>query len=227
MKLKWDKNSNYRFLRNIPVSWIHQAINSHDRTELLFRIGIETIGFTIIFFITNSFSNTKIFPLAVSMISIHTIFWVFNDGLFVVMIVSFSFLTNGGLQKNLFFLKYIKEIFKRADCAEAILIYGSMSRNQFHSRSDIDLRILRKTEILPSLKCMILAVWLRTLAAIKLIPLDLLIVDSMEFLNRQMREDEQPIIVLKADKYSNPKLKSSRNFSDLLKNPEILLRNSS
>ena len=227
MKFKWDKNSKYRFLRNIPASWIHQALNAHDRTELIFRLTAEMSSVIIIFFVLLQFMEWTVLAFISSIIIMHTFFWIFNHGIFVVLIVSFSFLHNGGIKKSISFLEYLKNIFEKADCAKAILIYGSMSRNKFHSRSDIDLRILRKDNFFLSIKCMVLAVWIRMLATIKRIPLDLLVVDSMKFLNSQMRSDEKPIIVLQAESYSIPKFNESKSFAQLLQNPESFLRSHS
>ena len=225
MNLRWNKKSKYRFLRNIPVSWIHQSLSGYDRTEFLFRIFIQLVCFILVFSINTIFILQLRYNLIFSFIITHTLFWIFNGPFMAVMVVSFSKLKNGGIVKVLKIIKYIKADYEASDCAEAVLIYGSFCRKLLHDRSDLDIRVIRKKSLKNSLKCMCIAAKFRFIATFIGMPLDLLVVDSMDFLNSTMRDDEHPVIINRDTNFDHERLNKSIKIDDVFVNPKSVLKN--
>ena len=117
----------------------------------------------------------------------------------------------------------VKAIFLKFDSCEAILIYGSMCRRQFHKRSDLDLRILRRTDSLKGLVALPIGLLLRCFSFFLILPVDLQVVDSMKFLRKQMRPDEKPIVVYSRDDISSLE-PGVLNFSDIKRDPSIVMK---
>jgi hypothetical protein len=75
------------------------------------------------------------------------------------------------------------------------LIYGSLARNAWNSRSDIDIRFLRAPGILNSIHSIFVLLRERSIAVINKQPLDAYLVDGTSFILK-MRKDEKPIVLL-------------------------------
>ena len=92
-----------------------------------------------------------------------------------------------------------------------------MCRGKFHNRSDLDLRIVRRNDSWLGVLCLPIALFLRIVSFFILLPVDLQVADSFEFLDQQMRKDELPIVVYFRDGF-NENLTGKR-FSEIEKNP--------
>ena len=78
---------------------------------------------------------------------------------------------------------------------EAVLIFGSLSRGEIRSTSDLDVRLIRQKGTRNALKAYLLAVKLRILAFMKRFPLDIYTFGDFSYLKR-LREDELPVVIL-------------------------------
>lgn len=219
------KAGKYRAIRNIPIGWVLQALHSTDRSERWFRLLIEGVSiFCVIaglhWMVGSVLQLWQI--VLVSFVGVHTLNWLLTGNFWVYMLDSFSSLTNPGVQNIVAFVERVRLSMKRLDCAETITIYGSMCRSQFHIRSDLDLRIVRRTDSWRGFLALLGGLWFRVISFFLRLPVDLQVVDSTEFLERQMRPDERPIVV-----YERPGatvLNGGRPFDEIRANPNMVLR---
>ncbi len=217
------KAGKYRAFRNIPVGWLTQAIHSTDRSERTFRIVIELLSLGLLLFLMQSLFSpyTLVSCLIVVMIN-HTLMWFLTGNFWVYMLDSFLWVKNGGVHEIIRFTQFIKKTFTRIDCVDAILIYGSMCRNQLHIRSDLDLRVVRRVDGWKGLLALPIGFVVRAYSFFIRMPVDLEVVDSMEFLGRQMRDDEKPLIVYVREGFvvHNP----GRDFAEVVDDPSTVLK---
>lgn len=218
------KQGKYRALRNLPIGWLLQILHSTDKTERWLRIITEVV---LVFALASGLLAVDLIGgwasgLIVSGVVIHTLSWLLIGNFWVYMLDSFLWVKNPGISKVLDYVNLCRDVFVATKSCDAIMIYGSMSRNSFHGRSDLDLRVLRRSGVLNAVKAVYAAMYIKTVAFFRVVPVDLQVVDSMQFLKRQMREDELPIVV-----YSrvdgiihNP----GHQYKDILRNPSIVLR---
>ena len=193
---------NLLFLRWLTVSWTLQAIHTLDKTEKAFRILLEVLLVVIIAAsMTLLVRSRPIWEMAFAiLLSLHTVMWFLNSTMLVGLRECFRFVKNPGIEGTVSFLKYVAKVASNRGAVECVLVYGSMARCKFHDRSDLDVRIIRCKSLLPSLRLMMTAIFLRMVAILCYrIPLDLKVVDSLSFLEVEMRADERPIVV-----YSRP-----------------------
>jgi len=83
-----------------------------------------------------------------------------------------------------------------------------MGRGEFHGRCDLALRVIRKPCLHTGLVAIFVGFIVRENAALQINPVDFQVVDSLQFLDKQMRPDEHPITVLQGPEFmiSNPGL---------------------
>lgn len=219
------KEGKYRALRNIPVGWFMQILHSTDHTERNFRIFLELLLITFFGVFVKKLGavadNTNAF--FVSFVVVHSVSWFFWGNFWVYMLDSFVWIRNPGIFAVLSYINYVRSAFIRSGACDAVLIYGSMCRCAFHERSDLDLRIIRKPGINSALRAIVVGLLVRVPAAIKRIPVDLQVVDSMMFLDRQMRADENPLVVYIDSDFSITRF--GIDYQSVLNNPEIILKN--
>lgn len=155
------------------------------------------------------------FSLALSLL-LHTCFWHFDSTWLVGFREVYHGFKGKGILSIISFMDWSIEELKECDNIVAITIYGSICRHNYHDRSDLDLRIVQERG---SLFAYFKMIKLRIVATYKYrIPLDLKLVDSQSFLQKEMREDEHPIIVY--DKYLDFYDKLGDSYNELKSNPE-------
>ena len=218
------KEGRYRACRNIPVGWVLQVVHSTDRTERLMRILCEMLLILILWSALTlaGFTDSVITKLLVAFVIIHSISWLLIGNFWVYMLDSFYWVKNPGIDSVIYYVEQVRLAYKLKDSANAILIYGSMCRNSFHNRSDLDLRVIRRKGIKSSVVSILVGFSVRAVAFIRKIPVDLQIVDSECFLEKQMRADEFPIVV-----YLRPDFHLKRkglDFEAIKKKPDIVIR---
>lgn len=147
--------------------------------------------------------------------------WLLDGNFWVCMLDSFDQVKNPGIRKIISYVKLSRRLFLLVDTCDAILIYGSMCRSKFHNRSDLDLRILRRKDLWSGYFCLPIALFLRIYSFFTILPVDLQVVDTIEFLNRQMREDELPIVVYLRNGFQLDA--PGRSFDGVEKNPSSVL----
>lgn len=186
--IKWGK---FLFFRWLPVSWGLQAVHVLDIKEMIFRIVLELVPVLAIV----AMSVMGLYPWWVALwafVVLHTAFWLFDSTWLVGFREVYPNFKGKGIQSIISFVDWSIEELKNCDNITAITIYGSICRHKYHDRSDFDLRIVQERA---SLRCFFKMIKLRIVAIYKYrIPIDLKLVDSIEFLKKEMRDDEHPIV---------------------------------
>jgi predicted nucleotidyltransferase len=214
------KHGKYRAIRNIAIGWLSHAIHSTDFSEKLFRIVIELLMMILCFNLVMSkgmFDSDILRSAVLTIIICHTIMWMLDGNFWVYMLDSFYWIKNPGINRIISYVRLCRRSFQVADLCNAILIYGSMCRGEFHERSDLDLRIIRRNDTWLGILCLPVALFLRIVSFFIILPVDLQVADSYKFIDHQMRKDEFPIVVYLRNGYE---LKvAGKNFNEIEKNP--------
>jgi predicted nucleotidyltransferase len=197
-----DKKGLMRAPRNLFVTFFHQSARRMDRTELIYHWGIEVIIITIISVFFMFFDTRKsLSNLLIIWICIHGLNWLINDHFWEIMIVCFNWVKGSDYEKT---SNYIYSFQRRVEKSPFIMfagIFGSFSRKVWHSRSDLDIFIVREPGLLNGIKACILATYERSIAFFARIPLDLYVGDSTASIDKYYRLDEEAVIIVsKSDK---------------------------
>ena len=178
-------------------NWAHQGFFYLDKTERFYRIIWEMIPMTIAFLMLTLTGMPTWCVLILSFLIAHTINWMFNDNLWTCIQFTLPNLLNPGNAKTKDYLIRMQNRMQKRASVGGCMIYGSMSRGVWKEKSDLDVRILRKSGIMNGF----LGYWAcwteRLIAVFAKQPLDIYMADSPEFL-KKMRVDEYPIFI-KAD----------------------------
>ena len=179
------------FCRGLPISWTLQAVHVLDKKEMIFRIVLELIPIAIIVWLAVADFFSWWAALG-AFVVLHTLFWLFDSTWLVGFREVYKGFKGKGILSVIDFVDWSMEELKDCGNISAIAIYGSICRHKYHDRSDFDLRIVQEKS---SLKTYFKMIKLRAVAIWKYrIPIDLKLVDSVDFLKEEMREDEHPII---------------------------------
>ena len=220
------KQGRFRAIRNLPIGWISHAIHSTDFSERIFRILIEMmliLGLFAYMYYWSPFKKDITASAMFAFIVGHTIMWFLDGNFWVYMLDSFHWIQNPGIDRIISYVRLCKKFFLMGDLSDAILIYGSMCRGEFHNRSDLDLRIVRRNDSWLGILCLPVALFLRAFSFFIVLPVDLQVSDSFAFLDRQMRKEEAPIVV-----YLRKGLKlgtTVTKFCEIEKNPSSVFVN--
>ncbi|HEY3312582.1 MAG TPA: nucleotidyltransferase domain-containing protein [Anaerolineales bacterium] len=175
----------------MSMHWVFQNMLNMDITELSFKLGIDIL-LTMIFSILLANWLPLVSAILLSFLLAHTINFLFNGQIFVVL-KHFGDVTHELSE----FGQYINEIRGRLRLEPSIrwaAVYGSMTRGELKTTSDLDIRLIRH----PGLSNGIRACWFilleRTRAHLKRFPVDFLVWDSPRLLKR-MRPDEPPLVI--------------------------------
>ncbi len=187
---------------NITRGWLHQGFTYLDSTQRFYRMVFETTFFSLLtVYLSNAFDLAySSYLLWVSSAFItHTFFWVFDGNWWAGMMFTFPWIRNPGEKAT---LDYLNSMVKRLDrnfSISGVLIYGSISRGEWHDRSDLDIRFIRRPGIPHGLRSVLTLYRERIIALLKWQPLDVYIADDIDFL-KKMRNDERPVILKNDDK---------------------------
>lgn len=214
-RINWGK---FLVIRWLPVSWCLQAIHVLDKSERRFRIAIELTPAVVIAAATIVLGGSWRI-VGFELIAIHTLFWLLDSTWLVGFREVYTGFRGKGIQSIIDYINWSLEELKDCDNISAITIYGSICRHKYHARSDFDLRILQEGG---SLKTYLKMIKLRAIAIWKYrIPIDLKLVDSVDFLKQEMREDEHPIVPYnKYEKFYN----EGDTYEMMIEHPENYLR---
>ena len=209
---------NFLFVRFLFVSWTLQAIHVLDSSERRFRIIIELIpnALMLLLLILGVIPAWLFFLF---LVLLHTFFWLFDSTWLVGWRQVDKNFKGKGICSIINFVDWAKKELSSCDNITAITIYGSICRHKYHDRSDFDFRIVqdkgRFKTYFKMIKLRIVAIWKYK------IPIDLKLVDSVDFLKSEMREDEHPIVPF--NKYP-PFYNEGDTYEDLKKNPSAYLK---
>ncbi len=189
-------------LSGLITSFLHQGFFYLDTTERLARMVLEIVptillmwGFSFLF--DHSWSNLYLWCLAV--VLVHALNWIFNFNWWAAVIFAFPFLRNPGEQATCRYLNAMAERFRNSRSISGVLVFGSVSRGQWHDRSDLDLRLFRCRGPVNAIYAVALLLRERIIAVFLRQPLDIYVADDIDFLMK-MRKDEPPVFLTKNDR---------------------------
>jgi len=198
----WEvrKKGWWRAYRNIPVFLLHQRTTYMDKSERIFHSSMNFLTALVLYlgFLSVDLFSNQWLRIFISLICARTISYFFNDHFWGGLLVSFDSVKNCGTER---IRKYLIESQKRLSNSHSIYIctvYGSIIRGEFHDKSDLDVRYIRRPGFLNAISALSFAARERVIALFTRIPLDLYVGDSEKFLNK-MREDEIPIVIKDTD----------------------------
>jgi predicted nucleotidyltransferase len=188
-------------LWNIPRGWAHQGFFYLDRTQQAGRVILEIVPTVTIVWLVSAISGlpfSNVWLWSAGLFISHTLNWVFNCNWWAGMLFTFPGLRNPGERATCDYLDKMAERLKNDRAISGVMVFGSVSRGQWHDRSDLDMRLLRRrgvrngiAGVLVLLRERVIALWARQ-------PLDVYLADGIPFLKR-MREDEPPVFLKKDD----------------------------
>lgn len=183
-------------LINLPRNWLHQALTYMDVGEMYSKIIIELAELLVVMALLNDLVSNIYLNIIISGFIVHTWNWVTNGLFWAVVIFTFPWLKNPGAEKTVVYLNNMKQRLMRSGSVSGLTLYGSITRNAWHDRSDIDFRIVRNKGFVNLIKAVYLTMRERFIAFLYMQPMDLYLADSVEFL-KKLRSDEVPVILIK------------------------------
>ncbi|MXR40768.1 hypothetical protein GRX01_05345 [Halobaculum sp. WSA2] len=118
----------------------------------------------------------------------HTLNFLFNGHLFVVL--KHFDLVHTDIEAFEEYCDALGRLGEQHDSIEAVVALGSLSRDELHSTSDLDIRVIRKTGITNGIAACSLVTLARSKALFKGFPLDIFVLDDQSELSR-IRDDER------------------------------------
>ncbi len=186
---KFGEFYHYGFMIFISA-WVFQGIRIMNWREATLKVALTIIPTTILILFGVHF--------ILAFLIAHTINFAINGQLFAMY--THMGVTNVTAKH---FLNMTKEIAKTCSTKKSLnaaIAYGSLSRGNFKSTSDIDLRLIPAKGELNWWGCAFFALWLRTKYFFKGYPLDLYVYDPVVVIKR-MRTDELPVMLFERDGY--------------------------
>lgn len=181
---------------NIPRNWLHQAVTYMDKGEMISRIVIEFAEIMLVMMIISGLVDNIYLNFIYSGLIVHTWNWVTNGLFWAVIIFTFPSLKNPGAEKSVKYLNNMKSRLLKSKSISGLTLYGSLTRNAWHDRSDIDLRVVRNKGAINLLKAVYITMRERFIGFLYMQPMDMYLADSTEFL-KKLRSDEIPVILIK------------------------------
>lgn len=182
-------------------NWIHQGFFYMDRGERVFKVLIEASEFLVVFallFWLGQHAMSIAAIILVSFIIVHTFNWVTNNLFWSIVMFAFPNLKNRGAEQTIQYLKNMANRLQGDESITGMALYGSISRSQWHERSDLDLRLLRAPGFLNMLRANLAIMKERFIAFLLRQPTDIFLADDVAFLAK-MRSDEKPVLLIKRD----------------------------
>jgi predicted nucleotidyltransferase len=186
------------FLRSpifaMGVHWVFQGMLYMDRTERLFKLGLDLILTALLWILLSPLLGLSwAWALLVAFLLAHTLNFLFNGQMWVVL-KHFHLVRNSRSE----FEDYLSQLAQRIQAEPSIeraAAYGSLVRGEWHESSDLDLRLVRKPGLRNGLRACWFAMRERTRALFRRFPLDVFLLDDPSRLGR-MREDESALELL-------------------------------
>jgi predicted nucleotidyltransferase len=184
------------FIKNkyvmLASNWVFQGFLMKTWGERSFQIMADLV-FALPAFILLSFLLRQVPAAILAVIIAHTLTWTFNGNLW--SLPKFAGATYDTARNIKFMVNLEKRGRNTFGSVAAIAAFGSLSRGEFSRASDIDIRVIRNPGILNWVKANTFSLYLRSIAFIKKIPLDLFVLDNVNQIGYQMRLDEPPIVI--------------------------------
>jgi predicted nucleotidyltransferase len=188
-------------LWNLPRNWAHQGLSYMDPTERWTRLALEAGEVALLAVAVAKAAGLPMWDgrvLLAGFAVAHTANWVFNGNFWALLLFTFANRRNRGEALTCAYLNRMAERLRSSRAIAGLALYGSVSRGQWHDRSDIDLRLLRRPGPANALMAGLLIARERFLAFAARQPVDMYLGDDLAFLKR-MRDDEAPVFLVKRD----------------------------
>ncbi len=183
-------------------NWIHQGLLYMDRSEQIFKLLTEAIEFLVVFALLYFSGQHRMSITGIcvaSFIIVHSYNWVTNNLFWSIVMFAFPKLKNRGMKQTVQYLRNMADRLRENDSITGLALYGSISRRQWHDRSDLDLRLLRAPGFINMLRANLVMMKERFIAFLLRQPTDIFLADDVAFLAK-MRSDEKPVLLIKRDK---------------------------
>jgi hypothetical protein len=174
------KSSRYPIVVRVPFlfisSWVFQGTLQMDAAERAFKCSVDVIlSILLIVAVSGFFSLWAAVILAVFVA--HTVNWLVNGQVLVVVKnLGWSRCSQPDLEA---FLDHVAAKACRSRSIQGVYSIGSHATGCLKNESDLDIRLLRREGILNGLRACALSSGLRTRALSRMIPLDILVADSI------------------------------------------------
>jgi predicted nucleotidyltransferase len=176
----------------IGINWSFQSLLYMDRTERVFKLSLDVLFISMIFFIANLFIPFWL-AIPVSFIVGHSLNWLLNGHLFGLL-KTFEYGEIDSLQLNNYMADFRKRLSGENSIAQ-VLCFGSLSRGEINNHSDLDVRVIRKKGFINGIKSCNFVFFERCRALFLGFPLDIYVLDDTSGLSG-LRDDEIPIQLL-------------------------------
>lgn len=189
----------------IISNWVLQGIWYVDRTERIFKIISDLLLMLIFFVILINYINF-IWSILLAIFIAHTLNWFFNHHFWALILEVTQFGDNSPQKIS----EYAQKLSDRASKKPSIIvvaIYGSYCRGELTNKSDLDIRLVRKTGWKNGLEACTFLIMENIRAFIKIFPLDIHLLDNSHHLfdYLKLREDEKPIVLYDSENLFNNK----------------------
>jgi hypothetical protein len=188
-------------LWNLPRGWAHQGFFYLDRTQRIARVVFEIAPTLLLAGLIGRIGGIPLSRAGLwcgSWFVIHTLNWVCNSNWWAGLLFTFPHLRNRGDRATCDYLNRMAGRLQRTRAISGALVFGSVSRGQWHERSDVDVRLLRRRGVWNAVAGVLMLTRERWIALWARQPLDIYLADDIAFL-RKMRDDEPPVFLKKDD----------------------------
>jgi hypothetical protein len=188
-------------LWNLPRGWAHQGFFYLDRTQRIGRVVFEIVPTAVLAGLIGGIGGiplSNVWLWCAGLFLAHTLNWVLNGNWWAGMLFAFPRLRNRGERATCAYLNDMADRLRRDRAISGAMIFGSVSRGQWHERSDLDMRLLRRPGVWNGVAGVLILLRERWIALWSRQPLDIYLADGIPFLKR-MRADEPPIFLKKDD----------------------------
>jgi predicted nucleotidyltransferase len=186
---------------NLPRGWAHQGFFYLDRTQRIGRVVFEIVPTMILAGLIGGIGGiplSNVWLWCASLFLAHTLNWVLNGNWWAGILFAFPRLHNRGERATCAYLNRMADRLQRDRAISGAMIFGSVSRGQWHERSDLDIRLLRYRGLRSGTAGILILSRERWIALWAGQPLDIYLADDVSFL-RSMRKDERPVFLKKND----------------------------
>ena len=176
----------------IASNWVFQGMRYMNIYEISLKLLIDVlIAFILLRFLLDEISLIP--AILIALIIAHTINWVINGHIFVLM----RYVAPVPKTEKHFedFITKMKVSALRWKSVDGVAIYGSYCRGALHKYSDLDVRVITSPGVSNAIYGSIFCFYQRLIAFFQIFPLDVYCCDKMEFLD-QLRDDEKPFILI-------------------------------